>query len=85
VQAEKVQFVQHIKELPLKECRTAEMMLLCGQIQDAEAVYLQAGLIFRAIFLNLELFNFDRYCMYVCMYSFILSRWQLSVDTCMLA
>jgi len=56
-----VQFLQHIKDLPSKEVRTAEMILFSGQQLDAEALLLQAGLIFRAIMLNLQLFNWDRF------------------------
>lgn len=59
-QADKVQFLQQIKDIPVKEARTAELALFCGQPQDAEALLLQASLIFRAIMLNLQLFNWDR-------------------------
>lgn len=59
-QADKVQFLQHIKELPSKEARNAEMALFCGQTNDAEAILLQASLIFRALMLNVHLFNWDR-------------------------
>lgn len=59
-QADKVQFIQHIKEIPSKEARNAEMALFCGQSQDAEGILLQASLIFRAIMLNVELYNWDR-------------------------
>jgi len=37
------------------------MILFSGQQQDAEGLLIQAGLIFRAIMLNLDLFNWDRY------------------------
>jgi len=59
-ESDKVQFLQHIKTLPNKELRTAEMILFSGQQQDAEGLLLQAGLVFRAIMLNLDLFNWDR-------------------------
>lgn len=59
-ESDKVQFIQHIKELPSKEVRNAEMALFCGQTLDAEGILLQAGLTFRAIMLNLTLFNWDR-------------------------
>ena len=45
----------------MKEARNAEMALLCGSPQDAEAILLTAGLIFRAIMLNIQLYNWDRY------------------------
>jgi hypothetical protein len=47
----------NIKEIPVKEARNAEMALLCGSPQDAEAILLTAGLIFRAIMLNIQLYN----------------------------
>ncbi|KAL5004430.1 hypothetical protein ScPMuIL_017886 [Solemya velum] len=59
-EADKVQFIINIKDIPVKEARNAEMALLCGSPQDAEAILLQAGLIFRAIMLNIQLYNWDR-------------------------
>ena len=44
----------------MKDARNAEMALLCGSPQDAEAILLQAGLTFRAIMLNVQLYNWDR-------------------------
>jgi len=40
------------------------MILFSGQQQDAEGLLVQAGLIFRAIMLNLDLFNWDRYALW---------------------
>ncbi|XP_077987595.1 intraflagellar transport protein 80 homolog [Glandiceps talaboti] len=59
-EADKVEFIIHIKEIPSKEARKAEMALFTGNAQDAEAILLQAGLIFRAIMTNVELYNWDR-------------------------
>lgn len=50
----------HIKNIPVKEARNAEMALFCGNNQDAEAILLQAGLIFRAILLNIKTYNWNR-------------------------
>ena len=61
LQVEKVQFISNIKDIPVKEARNAEMALLCGNYTDAEAILLQAGLIFRAILLNIQLYNWDRW------------------------
>ncbi|XP_033637607.1 intraflagellar transport protein 80 homolog [Asterias rubens] len=58
--ADKVQYILHIKELPLKDVRNAEMALFCGNSQDAEGILLQAGLVFRAIMMNVGLYNWDR-------------------------
>ena len=63
-QADKVQFILNIKDIPVKDARNAEMALLCGNPHDAEAILLQAGLIFRAILLNIQLYNWDRYVAY---------------------
>ncbi|XP_046379883.1 intraflagellar transport protein 80 homolog [Haliotis rufescens] len=59
-ETDKVQFIMNIKDIPVKEARNAEMALLCGSPQDAEAILLQAGLTFRAIMLNIQLYNWDR-------------------------
>ena len=59
-QTDKVQFIQHIKEIPAKEARNAEMAMFCGQYVDAEGILLQAGLFFRAIMLNIQLYTWDR-------------------------
>ena len=60
LQVDKVKFIQQIKDIPVKEARSAEMALLCGQPQDAEGILLSASLVFRAIMLNIHLFNWDR-------------------------
>jgi len=59
-QADKVQYINHIKEIPSKEGRNAAMALFCRQTQEAETILLQAGLIYRAIQMNIDLFNWDR-------------------------
>ncbi|XP_068216977.1 intraflagellar transport protein 80 homolog [Palaemon carinicauda] len=59
-EADKVEYIHHIKEIPVKEARVAEMALLGGHVSDAEATLLQSGLFFRAIMLNLSLYHFDR-------------------------
>ncbi|CAH1781800.1 unnamed protein product [Owenia fusiformis] len=59
-QADKVQYILHIKDIPSKEARNAEMALLCGNTQDAEGILLQGGLIFRGIMMNIQLYNWDR-------------------------
>ena len=50
----------YIKDLPLKEARNAEMALFCGNHQDAEGILLQAGMYFRAVMMNITLYNWDR-------------------------
>ncbi|KAK2150951.1 hypothetical protein LSH36_381g02111 [Paralvinella palmiformis] len=58
-ETDKVQFIQNIKELSRKEARNAEMALFCGQEADGEAILLQSGLIFRAIIINIQLYNWN--------------------------
>ncbi|XP_075793939.1 intraflagellar transport protein 80 homolog isoform X1 [Pelodiscus sinensis] len=57
---DKVQYINSIKELPSKESRMAHILLFSGNIQDAEMLLLQAGLFYRAIQVNINLYNWDR-------------------------
>ena len=59
-QVHKVQHLQHISSLSSLERRNAEMALFCKQPQQAEAIYLQSNLIFRAIEVNINLYNWER-------------------------
>ena len=62
-EADKVQYIAHIRDLPTAERRNAELALFCHQPQQAEAVYLQAGMVYRAIELNIQLFNWERWAL----------------------
>ena len=42
-EADKVHYIQYIKELPSKEARNAEMAVLTGNYQDAENILLQGS------------------------------------------
>jgi len=56
-----VKYLSDIRLHPNKTIRQAEMTLFCGgNVQDAEGLLLQSGLIFRAIMLNLKLYRWDR-------------------------
>ncbi|VDP76318.1 unnamed protein product [Echinostoma caproni] len=59
-EVDKVEYLRHIKSLPTKELRNAELLLLSGEHQDAEGVLLQAGMRFRAIMLNLNSYRWER-------------------------
>ncbi|XP_062521440.1 intraflagellar transport protein 80 homolog [Corticium candelabrum] len=59
-EASKVQYINYIKEVPSPEGRTASLALFCHQPGEAENTLLQAGLVYRAIELNINLFNWDR-------------------------
>ncbi|XP_055022871.1 intraflagellar transport protein 80 homolog isoform X1 [Boleophthalmus pectinirostris] len=56
----RVQYIHFIKEQASKESSLAHMLLFSGQVQEAEAVLLQAGLIYQAIQINIDLFNWER-------------------------
>uniref|UniRef100_A0A8C5DF42 Intraflagellar transport 80 homolog (Chlamydomonas) n=1 Tax=Gouania willdenowi TaxID=441366 RepID=A0A8C5DF42_GOUWI len=56
----RVQYIKFIKELPSKESSLAHMLMFSGQVQEAEATLLQAGLIYQAIQVNIDLFNWER-------------------------
>ena len=59
-EADKVYYIQYIKDLPLKEARAAEMSVMTGHYQDAENYLLQAGLVYRAIQLNIYLHQWEK-------------------------
>ncbi|NWY95301.1 IFT80 protein, partial [Loxia curvirostra] len=57
---DKVQYINSIKELPSKESRLAHMLLFSGNCQEAETLLLQAGLVYQAIQININLYNWER-------------------------
>ncbi|XP_058274268.1 intraflagellar transport protein 80 homolog [Hemibagrus wyckioides] len=59
-EAEKVQYIKFIKDLPSKESSLAHIHLFSGQVQEAEAALIQAGLIYQAIQIHIDLFSWDR-------------------------
>lgn len=59
-QIDKVQYLATIKKIPTVEGRNAEMALFCRQVDEAETILLQAGLIFRAINMNCKIFRWER-------------------------
>lgn len=60
-QLPRVQYINFIKEQPSKESSLAHMLMFSGQVQEAEATLLQAGLIYQAIQVNIDLFSWERY------------------------
>ncbi|XP_069004319.1 intraflagellar transport protein 80 homolog isoform X2 [Embiotoca jacksoni] len=56
----RVQYINFIKEQPSKESSLAHMLMFSGQVQEAEVTLLQAGLIYQAIQVNIDLFNWER-------------------------
>ena len=63
-QIDKVHYIAEIKALPSAECRNAELALFSHRPQHAEAIYLQAGMVYKAIQLNTDLFNWERCVQY---------------------
>nr|XP_060496906.1 intraflagellar transport protein 80 homolog [Panthera onca] len=57
---DKVQYINSIKDLPSKESKMAHILMFSGNIQEAEMVLLQAGLIYQAIQININLYNWER-------------------------
>ncbi|XP_054838569.1 intraflagellar transport protein 80 homolog isoform X2 [Eublepharis macularius] len=57
---DKVKYIGSIKDLPSKESKLAHILLFSGNIQDAEMLLLQAGLIYQAIQVNINLYNWER-------------------------
>uniref|UniRef100_A0A5F8AG74 Intraflagellar transport 80 n=2 Tax=Macaca TaxID=9539 RepID=A0A5F8AG74_MACMU len=57
---DKVQYINSIKSLPSKESKMAHILLFSGNIQEAEIVLLQAGLVYQAIQININLYNWER-------------------------
>ncbi|KAL3318957.1 Intraflagellar transport protein 80 [Cichlidogyrus casuarinus] len=60
VKVDKVEHLAHIKQLPSKEARLAELQLLCGDLTEAENILSQAGLHASLIALNLRVFNWEK-------------------------
>ncbi|XP_068173450.1 intraflagellar transport protein 80 homolog [Antennarius striatus] len=59
-EVQKVLYVNLIKEQPSKESSLAHILQFSGQVQEAEAALLQTGLIYQAIKVNMDLFNWER-------------------------
>ncbi|XP_024390089.1 uncharacterized protein [Physcomitrium patens] len=59
-EVDKVHYIIYMKDLPCEEARQAELMLFRRRSEEAESILLQAGLTYRAISLNIRLFNWDR-------------------------
>ncbi|XP_067221151.1 intraflagellar transport protein 80 homolog isoform X2 [Chanodichthys erythropterus] len=57
---DKVQYINFIKDLPSKDSCLAHILLFSGHVQEAEATLLQANLIYHAIQIHINLYNWDR-------------------------
>ncbi|CAH0390295.1 unnamed protein product [Bemisia tabaci] len=59
-QADKVFFLQYVKSIPNQTVQLSEMTLLSGNSQEAEAILLQNGFVFRAVLMNIQIYNWNR-------------------------
>eukprot|EP00658_Telonema_sp_P-2_P035034 TRINITY_DN2552_c0_g1_i4.p1 TRINITY_DN2552_c0_g1~~TRINITY_DN2552_c0_g1_i4.p1 ORF type:complete len:329 (+),score=133.64 TRINITY_DN2552_c0_g1_i4:46-987(+) len=59
-EVDKLQYILHIKEIPTAEGVAAELALFRRRPEEAEQILLTAGLHYRAIKLNIKLFNWER-------------------------
>eukprot|EP00117_Sycon_ciliatum_P018506 scpid26601/ scgid17085/ Intraflagellar transport protein 80 homolog; WD repeat-containing protein 56 len=58
--ASKVTYLEKIRSIPSIEGQNGELALLCHQQQQAEAIFLQAGLVYRAIDMRIRLCHWDQ-------------------------
>ena len=59
-EADKVQFINYVKELPSEPARNAALAVYMKKIPEAEQILLSARLFYRAIKLNIKLYKWDR-------------------------
>jgi len=59
-EADKVQFINYIKELPSEPSRNAALALYCKKYQEAEQILLTARLFYRAIKMNIKMYKWER-------------------------
>merc|ERR1711865_1187584 len=59
-EVDKLQYILYIKDIPSAEGVAAELALFRRRPEEAEQILLTAGLHYRAIKLNIKLFNWER-------------------------
>jgi len=59
-EVDKLQYILYIKDIPSSEGRAAELALFRRRPEEAEQILLQAQLYYRAIKVNIRLFNWER-------------------------
>ncbi|XP_057652979.1 intraflagellar transport protein 80 homolog [Diorhabda carinulata] len=57
---DKVLFLQYIKDLPSRVEQKSQMALLGGKQQEAESTLLHNGMVFQAIYMNINLYDWNR-------------------------
>jgi intraflagellar transport protein 80 len=61
IQVHKVQYITQLRDLPSSVAKAAELALLRRQPTEAEGILLNANLVYRAIKMHIDMFNWDRY------------------------
>lgn len=59
-EADKVEYINHVKELPSEAARNAALAMYCKKYAEAENILLNAKLFYRAIKMNIKLFKWER-------------------------
>ena len=59
-EADKVQFINYVRELPSEPARNAALAVYQKKIPEAEQILLAARLYYRAIKLNIKMYKWDR-------------------------
>ena len=59
-EADKVQYVNYIKELPSEPARNAALSLYCKKVNEAENILMSARLFYRAIKMNIKMYKWEK-------------------------
>ena len=59
-EADKVQYINYIKELPSEPARNAALSLYCKKVNEAESILMGARLYYRAIKMNIKMYKWDK-------------------------
>ena len=59
-EADKVQYINYIKELPREPARNAALSLYCKKVNEAESILMGARLYYRAIKMNIKMYKWDK-------------------------
>jgi len=59
-EADKVEYINYVKELPSDASKNAALAMYCKKYAEAENILLQAKLFYRAIKMNIKLFKWER-------------------------
>lgn len=59
-EADKVQYINYIKDLPSEPSRNAALALYCKKYEEAQQILLGARLFYRAIKMNIKLYKWER-------------------------